>query len=192
MKRWTLKQSSLAQENRRLKEELELLKAEVHRDDLTGLRNAKSMRRELAKLVEQRQEQGETPALIFMDLDFFKEVNEQHGHVAAGLILGQVGARIAEHIRKSDVAFRYGGDEFVVLVNGGLKSALKVSERLRKAVANKPFRVRGLKGLRDVSVTASLGLKVVEAGWELREILEAADRAMFQAKRKSRNTVVAA
>ncbi len=183
---------SLAAENKELKEELARVKSELHRDDLTGLQNARSLRLHMEQALRSAQMRGEEPALVFIDIDFFKEVNEEHGHLAAGEILSQVGCRIASHIRAEDLAFRYGGDEFVVLVSGGQEGALQAGERLRHALAEKPFQASGLKGRADVYLTASIGVKVLKEGEDVNKALEEADRAMFQAKRKSRNTVVAA
>ncbi len=179
-------------ENRRLQKENSRLETELLRDDLTGLFNARCLRNELEACVKDLLKKKKKPALIFLDVDHFKEINEQHGHEAAGKVLGQVGGRIAALIRANDIAFRYGGDEFVVLVSGGRSGALKVGERLRKGLARQNFHVLGLKGRAVVNLTVSLGVRVINSGDQPSQILEAADRAMFEAKRKSRNVLVAA
>jgi diguanylate cyclase (GGDEF)-like protein len=95
-------------------------------------------------------------------------------------------------VRVDDVAFRYGGDEFVILVSGGLAGAKLVGERIRKRIESHTFRVLGLKGSAKVQITVSLGLCVMSKGATVESVLNQADQAMFEAKRGSRNALVVA
>jgi len=183
---------SLRDEIQRLRMENEMLKTELNSDDLTGLYNARYLRTRLEECVGELQTQGRRPALLFIDVDHFKEVNERHGHLAAGKVLEQIGRLLARVVRKGDVAFRYGGDEFVVLVSGGQAGAFQVGERIRASVQSSSFAVRGLRGQDEVKVTVSVGTCVMKPGDTVVSVLENADRAMFEAKRNSRNTLVAA
>lgn len=182
---WKDELLSLRAENQALKQALE-------RDELTGLFNARYLRSCLMGEVQRRISENLEPSLIFIDVDHFKLVNEQHGHQAASHILSQIGNLMARHIRGGDIAFRFGGDEFVVLVNGGVEGAIGAAERLRAAIEAHRFHVSGLKGHSDVQVTVSLGVKVIKAGESIEKILDEADRAMFEAKRRSRNTLALA
>jgi diguanylate cyclase (GGDEF)-like protein len=175
-----------------LRLENEKLKVELNSDDLTGLFNARYLRTRLEECVSELILKNRKPALLFIDVDYFKEVNERHGHLAAGKVLEQIGRLIARVVRKGDIAFRYGGDEFVVLVSGGQKGALQVGERIRQAIAATSYAVNGLCGEADVGVTVSVGTCVIKPGDTVSSVLESADRAMFEAKRNSRNTLVAA
>ena len=177
--------SELLNENERLRKELAT-------DDLTGLYSARHLREHLENGMDEIWGKGSTPALLFIDIDYFKGINEAHGHAAAGRILRQVGRLIASLIRVDDTAFRYGGDEFVVLVTGGAEGAKGVGERIRKAIEKHEFKVRGLNGFDSVRLTVSIGMRAFQPGDSTQNILEEADRAMFEAKRRSRNVLVAA
>jgi diguanylate cyclase (GGDEF)-like protein len=182
----------LEQENSELKAEIKLLRQEIHRDELTGLKNARALRSELAGAMQRMKLKGQRPALLFVDVDHFKEVNTAHGHEAAGQVLAQVGRVLASTVRASDIAFRYAGDEFVVLVSGGQKGALQVAERIRSRLARQSFEVLGLNGLAEVRITCSIGVRVLKRHDTPQQVLEQADRAMFEAKRRSRNCVAEA
>jgi diguanylate cyclase (GGDEF)-like protein len=182
----------LEQQLAKLREENERLRRELEFDPLTGLLSARALKERLEDCVEEAFESGAEPALLFIDVDRFKQVNEDHGHNAAGRVLSQIGRVIARCIRADDLAFRYAGDEFVVLVSGGEAGAKLVGERIRRAIERHAFPVQGLQGRRIVKVTVSLGLRVVREGDTAAQVLAEADRAMFEAKRRSRNTLVSA
>jgi two-component system, cell cycle response regulator len=182
----------LKRELEKLKVENQKLKSELIRDDLTGLFNARHLREQLEKVLSERHQAGAEPALLFLDVDRFKEVNEVHGHQAAGRVLNELGFVISQSVRVDDVAFRYGGDEFVILVSGGLAGAKLVGERIRKRIESHTFRVLGLKGSAKVQITVSLGLCVMSKGATVESVLNQADQAMFEAKRGSRNALVVA
>ena len=183
---------NLLKELARLQKENARLKSELMIDDLTGLYNARCLRERLEESIEKRAKLGLEPALLFLDVDHFKRVNEEHGHQAAGKILEQLGRVLSTLIRSDDVAFRYGGDEFVILVSGGRRGAELAGERIRAHIENHVFRAKGLQGLASVKITISAGIRVVRADDTAEKVLEAADRAMFEAKRNSRNSLVAA
>ena len=182
----------LEQEVAALKEKNAELQHDLLEDDLTGLYNARALRERLADSIRQFENEGTVPALLFIDVDHFKSINEMHGHQAAGRVLEQVGRIIARVVRNHDLAFRYGGDEFVVLVSGGENGAWLVGERIRKTIEDTEFRVRGLRGGQAVRLTVSVGARVMRKGDRVEQLLQDADRAMFEAKRNSRNCFVAA
>lgn len=182
--------SELCAEVKELRAKVRELHTELMLDDLTGLFNARHLKEQLHYFIENREELGS--ALLFIDVDYFKSVNEVHGHQTGGRLLNEVGRKIGEIIRADDVPFRYGGDEFVVLVSGGLEGATRIGERLRSTIEATEFPVEGLQGPAKVRLTVSVGVRVIRPEDTPEEIINEADRAMFEAKRKSRNTLVAA
>jgi|GEM_PF-1238813 len=173
-----------------LRHKIRDLQTELMLDDLTGLFNARHLRMRLEESLTRIEEMQ--PALLFIDVDYFKSVNEKHGHQTGGHLLNVVGRMIAQLIRVDDVAFRYGGDEFVVLVTGGLDGAMIVGERLRKTIEETAFPVNGMSGPSKVNITISVGIRVVREGDTPKDIIDEADKAMYEAKRRTRNTLVAA
>lgn len=177
---------------RELEDENSKLRNELSTDDLTGLGSARRLRAELEGAMQTQLQEGLRPTLLFLDVDHFKAINETHGHLAAGDILRQVGRLISVTIRLTDLGFRYGGDEFVVLVSGGRQQAILVAERLRQKIENHRFLIHGLQGQARVAITVSVGVREMHPGKTVEMVLEEADRAMFEAKRRHRNTIVAA
>lgn len=153
-------------------------------DDLTHLYNT----RYLEVALERETQSGRPFTVLFMDLDHFKAVNDQHGHLSGSRMLVEVARVLRSCVRDDDVLVRYGGDEYVVLLVGiDSGGGLKVAERIRRAVEDHRFLSR--EGAR-VRVTASIGLaSYPEHAQEKGEILDLADRAMYRGKRSSRNVV---
>jgi diguanylate cyclase (GGDEF)-like protein len=135
-----------------------------------------------------KSEQGQM-AIIMLDIDHFKNVNDQYGHKAGDEVLSTVAASIKLCLRPGDVAGRYGGEEFVVLVSGAsLKQCLKIAERIRQAVSQLSYHV----GQAVVGVTISLGVAWMNPDriFPLDALINYADQAMYSAKRQGRNRVV--
>jgi len=154
-------------------------------DDLTGLYNG----RYLARVLERRtSDPGACFAVLFVDLDRFKAVNDAHGHVAGSRLLAQAAAVLRSCVRDRDVCVRYGGDEFcVVLDEGGAPAALQVAERIRAAMETRRFEVEVGAA---VALTASIGVACFpEHARDQAALLELADRAMYRGKASSRNVV---
>ena len=162
-------------------------------DALTGLPNRRFLMEKLQQASAASRRLKRQNALLFIDLDNFKSINDSLGHAAGDLLLQQVGSRIASCMRETDVLARLGGDEFVVLLqNLDADDALAaihaelVGEKIRK-VLNESFRLN----MSDYQVSASIGIAVPRAGIALNteELLRQADTAMFQAKAGGRNMV---
>jgi diguanylate cyclase (GGDEF)-like protein len=177
----------LQSEIQKLRKEVAHLRAEVIRDELTGLRNARSLRERIEEIAENGHAKGLRPVLLFIDVDHFKNVNDSYGHETGGALLRQVGRRLAMVIRDGDTAFRYGGDEFVVLMNSGLESAFAVGERVRKAIEGRSFIVRGESQPIEIRLTISVGVREIHPGDTATQVLREADKALYEAKRRSRN-----
>ncbi|HEY7725406.1 MAG TPA: diguanylate cyclase [Anaeromyxobacteraceae bacterium] len=153
-------------------------------DDLTRLYNT----RFLDLVLDREIRDGRPFTVLFLDLDHFKSVNDQHGHMVGSKLLVEVARVLRACVRDDDVVVRYGGDEYVaVLVGIDSGGALKVAERIRRSVEDHAF--LAAEGTR-VHVTCSIGLaSVPEHSNGKQEILDLADRAMYRGKRSSRNVV---
>jgi len=163
-------------------------------DGLTGLASFRVLRDRLASESARARRTGEPFAVIFLDLDNFKQVNDRYGHEAGNDVLRRTGRELLSVVRSADFAARYGGDEFVVLLTlGGIEGASVVAEKIRS-------RVEGLGrdlGYPEGLVTASVGVAEYrpapqeggEAEADRQDVLVAADRALYRAKAQGRNQV---
>jgi diguanylate cyclase (GGDEF)-like protein len=153
----------------------------VDRDSLTGLANRDLFRKRLLRAVERvRKSPQQRFAVLFLDLDRFKDVNDVFGHILGDELLVQVAGRLEESVRPGDVIARYGGDEFVILLEhiSSVNDVLAVSERISVCLA-RPFPLDG----QDVRLAASIGIALSDTGYRtVEEILRDADSAMYRAK----------
>src|SRR6266568_2001046 len=155
-------------------------------DALTGLASFRVLRDRLATEVARCHRTGEHFAVLFLDLDNFKRVNDQFGHEAGNAVLKETARRCSAHIRLTDLAGRYGGDEFVVvLVGTGEEGGRGVAEKIRAAVEEVGVGMGYPKGL----VTASIGIAEYRSEKKEEDVLVAADRALYRAKGAGRNQV---
>jgi diguanylate cyclase (GGDEF)-like protein len=157
-------------------------------DPLTRLPNRRQLEHDLATETERARRYRRSSALIMLDVDGFKAFNDRYGHQAGDQVLAQFGELLAESIRASDSAYRYGGEEFSVLVReASVAAAVDLAERLRLKVAER-FSVLPP----DAPVTASFGVVGVEqVEPEPAALIRAADEALYAAKERGRNRVVA-
>jgi diguanylate cyclase (GGDEF)-like protein len=155
-------------------------------DSLTGLTTYRVLRDRLAFEIERSKRSNEGFAVLFMDLDRFKAVNDSYGHEAGNEILKSVAEEIRHAVRASDVAARYGGDEFVViLTRTDLQGGMRVAEALRAGIEGIGQRMGYPPGL----ITVSIGLSDYNGGQPEGDLLVAADRALYRAKAAGRNAV---
>jgi diguanylate cyclase (GGDEF)-like protein len=160
------------------------LEARVDIDPLTELFNRRAFERELKRSVAYVKRYGAGAALIYLDLDGFKPVNDRHGHAAGDAVLKAVAAALQRNVRASDVVARLGGDEFVVLLwNVSGAAAMAKAAALERAVYSSPV----LWGASTLVVGASAGVALIGALDTPAEVLGRADAAMY-ARKGERNT----
>jgi two-component system, cell cycle response regulator len=161
-------------------------------DALTGLNNRRYMESHLATLAEQASARGKPLALMILDIDYFKAINDTYGHDAGDDVLREFATRIRKSIRGIDLACRYGGEEFVIVMpETDLHVASMVAERLRRSIAGEAFSIS--KGNNRIEVTISIGLTTLERkGESVTDVLKRADTALYRAKHDGRNRVVSA
>jgi two-component system cell cycle response regulator len=159
-------------------------------DALTGLFNRRYMESHLTTLVEQAASRGKPLTVMVIDIDYFKAINDSHGHDAGDDVLRDFALRIKRSIRGIDLACRYGGEEFVlVMPETDMAVAAMVAERLRRRIAAEPFAIQ--QGARSIPVTISIGIAALrDKADTAAAVLKRADQALYRAKRDGRNRVV--
>jgi two-component system cell cycle response regulator len=157
------------------------------RDPLTGLYNRRFALNQIVGMAEAARMEGLTYAVMIIDLDRFKDVNDRWGHSAGDSVLAIVGDRLLANIRTGDLLARYGGEEFIVALPSTAEGeALAVAERLRHAVGDAPF---PLTGGAEVRVTASIGVALGQPCEPVQGVIDRADRMLYASKRGGRDRV---
>jgi diguanylate cyclase (GGDEF)-like protein len=159
------------------------------RESLTGLFNRRAFYELFPREVERARRLGSGVALVFLDIDHFKAINDRYGHETGDRVLQQLSARLRGIIRETDLLFRWGGEEFVVLLpHTGPGEAPLLAERIRAAVAERPF--AATEAVPAVAATVSVGV-AYNASWPVQPdaLLAAADAACYEAKARGRNQV---
>ncbi len=160
-------------------------------DPLTGLYNRRYMESHLATLVDQAVARGKSLSALVLDIDYFKSINDCHGHDAGDDVLREFATRLRKSIRGIDLACRFGGEEFVIVMpETDMAVATIVAERLRRRIASEGFAIE--QGAKRIDVTISIGIATLDiVGDSAAGILKRADQALYRAKRDGRNRVVA-
>jgi diguanylate cyclase (GGDEF)-like protein len=169
-------QIGIAVNNARLYEDA---KTSALHDHLTGLPNRRFMQIQMEKIVDASKRYGEYLSVIMLDIDHFKRYNDTLGHVQGDRLLIDLAGILSKEIRSSDFVFRYGGEEFlIILPRTDSKLASEVAERLRKVVET------------ETEVTVSLGVSTYQKGSsDSEKVIHNADTALYRAKREGRNRV---
>jgi diguanylate cyclase (GGDEF)-like protein len=157
-------------------------------DDTTGLFNVRHLYDVLGRELKRSSKMKQPLSLAFLDLDRFKLVNDVHGHLVGSELLASTGRRLQELSRKQDLCFRYGGDEFVIMMpDTSAKSALELTRSLHRQFMDTPYRMKS--GL-TLQVSASVGLaSAPDDGWAVHEIIGTADARMYAVKSNGRGQV---
>ncbi len=169
----------------------EQLAHEARTDALTGLGHHGALMEELNRAVELAQRDGQPLGLAMVDLDDFKRVNDTYGHLAGDALLAGISARMREVVRVGEKPFRYGGEEFaVILPNSDGEMAAAVGERIREAVGGRPFNAGARE---DLAVTCSVGVaSLPHDATDAQGLVAVADSALLRAKACGKNVVVKA
>jgi diguanylate cyclase (GGDEF)-like protein len=171
-----------------LRRQLQSLAEQARTDALTGLYNYRYLQEILPLEMERTRRSGHPLAVILLDIDHFKRFNDTWGHELGNQALQQVAQQIRLTLRKLDLACRYGGEEFVILLpNTDLRQALGVAERLRENIANNPLQTPG----EIIPLSASLGVDEfhMRHGDSPEQLLARVDTWLYQAKKLGRNCV---
>lgn len=171
-----------------LRQALAELSELVRTDPLTGLANYHYFSQALEQEIERTQRSGQPTTLIMLDIDFFKKVNDQWGHEVGNQALIHLAKLMLQTVRKLDIPCRYGGEEFaVILPNTDLSASVQVAERLCQTIAETPLPVAETQ----LRLTASLGIATYHLGETAttEELVQKADRYLYQAKQAGRNQV---
>jgi two-component system cell cycle response regulator len=173
----------------RLRDNVQLSIEMAITDALTGLYNRRYMETHVGTLVDQANSRGKPLSVLILDIDYFKSINDTHGHDAGDDVLQDFAIRIRKSIRGIDLACRYGGEEFVVVMpETDMAVATMVAERLRRRIASEPFPIQ--KGARMIEVTISIGIAALGPNDNAAAVIKRADQALYRAKRDGRNRVV--
>ena len=174
----------------KLGETLEALRRMATRDQLTGLLNRREFERILTEEDERVRRFKHSLALVMVDIDHFKSVNDTHGHPAGDVVLREVARRVADEVRTVDRVFRFGGEEIVMmLVQTEGPGAMDVARRACRAVERDPIMVGNTVAV-NVTVSAGVAAMPLDADSGL-SLLNAADKALYAAKARGRNCAVA-
>jgi diguanylate cyclase len=165
-------------------EEIRTQQSEARTDALTKLANRRAFDQFLAECVEKSHKDSKPVSLIMLDVDHFKQFNDTHGHPAGDEVLRTVGRTLIRAVKSGDLACRYGGEEFaVILVNTNAVDAQVAAERIRKAIEAMPVHFGG----NTLRVTASVGMAESLEGEEQAQLIRRADESVYASKKAGRN-----
>ncbi len=163
----------------------------IHIDDVTGLYNQRKLYKDLTLLVDKFQHEKDPFCILFLDIDHFKKVNDTYGHLVGTKLLENVAKDIKSLLRDSDISYRYGGDEFVViLVNSDATAGKIVGERILQLIKDRKYEVDSKNEKKMINLSVSIGVAEFPSdAVNSQEILAIADRMMYEAKESGRGLV---
>ncbi|MDO9023222.1 diguanylate cyclase [Zwartia sp.] len=189
-----IEMSERFERERRQREALERmnsdLRTDLNLDHLTGLSNRRGLEQFLAQLQSQPETNEAPLAMLMLDLDYFKLVNDTWGHDVGDHVLKELSRRWVAHIRSSDLLCRFGGEEFLIVLSHANESNAKlIAEKIRFATQNEPVLIKRDSGVIEVSITVSIGIATTHtlAGSDVRRLFKVADEALYEAKNAGRN-----
>jgi len=163
----------------------------IHIDDVTGLYNQRKLYKDLSSLVEKFQKEKDPFCVLFIDIDHFKKVNDNYGHLIGTKLLENVAKDVKSLLRDTDISYRYGGDEFVIiLVNSDCQSGKIVGERILKKICSQNYSVDSRDLEKTIKLSVSIGVAEFPTDAKNAEdVLVIADRMMYEAKESGRGLV---
>jgi diguanylate cyclase (GGDEF)-like protein len=170
-----------------------LLEQESITDPLTGIYNRRYLDRRLKEEFGRARRYGMPLSVLLIDIDYFKQINDTHGHQAGDLLLSHLGKLLLKEIRDSDIAARYGGDELLILALNTTASASAVlAERLRQYIENHPLALTSDPAQQeDIRISVSIGVAgLSKEVTDSEKLVQFADEALYRAKQEGRNRVV--
>jgi diguanylate cyclase (GGDEF)-like protein len=173
------------------KRTVELLYAKATRDSLTGILNRGAILEQLETMLTTAKQGADPLSVIIVDIDFFKVINDSHGHQTGDKVLCEVAQRLQAAIRGKDFLGRYGGEEFLlVLGDCSLEQVNFASERIRRAIAETPFATAGIAPIQiKVTISAGTASTTGSMGYDAYGLIKMADNALYRSKAKGRNRI---
>lgn len=170
-----------------LNENIRKYRQETITDHLTGLNNRKYMDIKLAEEIVRFGRHGQPFCILLLDIDNFKRINDVYGHIVGDQVIKHLGGVVKTHIRKSDFSFRYGGEEFLVLLlNTDIENAVRIAEQIRSKVETTNFTLKD----KTFVITVTIGVAQYMQGESVESFLERADKNLYNGKRFGKNRVV--
>ena len=168
---------------RRLKEREDL----IYIDDITGLYNRRKLEKDMEDTISRSKAFGEKFFLLFIDIDFFKQINDSYGHLAGTQLLKKVALVLQNILRESDSVYRYCGDEFIMMISGiDSLMAKNMGERVLQAVSGANFKIKG----DEIKLSVSIGISAFPRDAQTtKELLDTADKMMYEVKKTERGKV---
>lgn len=155
-------------------------------DPLTGLLNRRSMLSRMSGLIEDEEREGQTFVLLLFDIDDFKKINDLHGHIFGDVVLREIATRTTACLRVDDLLFRWGGEEFLLIVtNCDLNRGRAVAEKVRRVICDTPMN----DGINSIRVTVTIGMSVY-SGESIDNLILEADEALYEGKHQGKNRVI--
>ncbi|MFT7859990.1 MAG: sensor domain-containing diguanylate cyclase [Sulfurimonas sp.] len=173
---------SISQDITKQMEREKQLQSQVFTDALTKLYNKRKYNDVIKEKIESFEKNGDIFSLILVDIDHFKKVNDTHGHEVGDLILKELAALLKDNSRSDDMVFRWGGEEFALIVHKPLSIASLIAEKLRIVISETE--------LASINITASFGVAEIAKGVDENRLFNQADKALYKAKENGRNQVV--
>jgi diguanylate cyclase (GGDEF)-like protein len=159
------------------------LKYLSERDQLTDLYNRHKMNKEIREHYYNFKRYGRPFSLLMVDIDKFKNINDTYGHMVGDEVLKKLAKILVKNIRKTDIASRWGGEEFLILLSEtNLEQAIEVAEKIRKTIEKESFP-------KDIRITVSIGVDSVENHEHIKDLLILVDEKLYKAKESGRNRV---
>jgi diguanylate cyclase len=173
-----------------LQRDIEIIRTQALTDPLTGVANRKSFDEALAQALSEHREPELSVALLMIDVDFFKKVNDDYGHLVGDRVLRYIADTLTESVKGRDLVARYGGEEFCVILRGSTQAgAMTVGEQIREAIDSAKLKRSDSEDIM-YNFTVSVGVACGQSTCVPEMLIEKADKALYRCKREGRNRVI--